>query len=82
MRFFYTTVPNQPPRLELFDASEDPDELKNVVDEHPELVERLTGLTRAYIDHSPTPPWGDAAPALEIDEIQLNQLRALGYQIP
>ncbi len=85
MRFFYTTSstsPNQPPRLELFDASEDPDELKNVANEHPELVERLSGLTRAYIDHSPAPPWGDAAPALEIDEIQLNQLRALGYQIP
>mgnify|MGYP007021920866 FL=1 len=53
-----------------------------MANEHPELVERLSGLTRAYIDHSPAPPWGDAAPALEIDEIQLNQLRALGYQIP
>jgi len=82
MRFFYTTLPNKPPRLELFDASEDPDELENVADEHPEAVERMSGLARAYIDNSPAPPWGDAAPPLEIDEIQLNQLRALGYQIP
>ena len=82
MRFSYTTVPNQPPILELFDASEDPDELENVLSKHPDEVERLRGMTRAYIDHSPDPPWGDAAPPLEIDEIQLNQLRALGYQIP
>jgi len=82
MRFSYTTVPNQPPILELFDASEDPDELKNVLSKHPEMAERLRELTRTYIDHSPDPPWGDAAPPLEIDEIQLNQLRALGYQIP
>ena len=82
MRFSYTTIQNEEPRLELFDASEDPDELENVIDEHPEVAERLSGLTRAYIDHSPEPPWGDEAPPLEIDEIQLNQLRALGYQIP
>lgn len=82
LRFFYTTMPNQPPRLELFDASVDPDELENVADERPETVDRMSGLARAYIDHSPAPPWGDAAPPLEIDEIQLNQLRALGYQIP
>ena len=42
----------------------------------------MTALAKTYIEHSPAPPWGDAAPALEIDEIQLNQLRALGYQIP
>jgi arylsulfatase A-like enzyme len=84
MRFFYThpSHPNQPPRLELFDASKDPHELENVADEHPETTERMSALARTYIDHSPDPPWGEAAPPLEIDEIQLNQLRALGYQIP
>lgn len=82
MRFFYTTNQNEPPRLELFDSSKDPDALNNVADEHPEMAERLSSLARTYLDHSPDPPWGDAAPALEIDEIQLNQLRALGYQIP
>ena len=82
MRFLYTTYPNEPPRLELFDASSDPDELENRVGEHPEIAERLGALARTYIDHSPDPPWGDEAPPLEIDEIQLNQLRALGYKIP
>ena len=28
------------------------------------------------------PPWKDAAPTLELDELQLNQLRALGYAVP
>ena len=82
MRFSYTDVGKGPPRLELFDASKDPKELQSVVREHPELAKEMTGLAKAYIDHSPDPPWGEAAPALEIDEIQLNQLRALGYQIP
>ncbi len=82
MRFVYTTIENEQPRLELFDGATDPDELENVVRDHPEEVERMSALARAYIEHSPAPPWGDAAPPLEIDEIQLNQLRALGYQIP
>ncbi len=29
-----------------------------------------------------TPPWGGETQTLEMDEIQLNQLRALGYKIP
>jgi hypothetical protein len=26
--------------------------------------------------------WEEGVPSLELDEIQLNQLRALGYQVP
>jgi arylsulfatase A-like enzyme len=81
-RFFYTSHLDGRPKLELFDSSKDPDALQNVVGEHPEAAERMRSLVRTYLDHSPDPPWGDAAPPLEIDEIQLNQLRALGYQIP
>ena len=53
-----------------------------MVGDHPEAAEQLRSLVRTYLDHSPDPPWGEAAAPLEIDEIQLNQLRALGYQIP
>ena len=28
------------------------------------------------------PPWQQSAPRLELDEMQLNQLRALGYKLP
>jgi hypothetical protein len=69
-------------REELFDSSKDPDELQNVLGKHPEVAEQMRSVVRAYLEDSPDPPWGDAAPPLEIDEIQLNQLRALGYKIP
>ena len=82
MRFSYTHFAKGQPRLELFDTSTDPAELQNVAQENPDMTKELTELAKTYIDHSPEPPWGDAAPTLEIDEIQLNQLRALGYQIP
>ncbi len=82
LRFFYTAQSEGRARLELFDSSMDPAELENVVREHPEAAERMTSLVRAYLDHSPDPPWGEEAPPLELDEIQLNQLRALGYDIP
>ena len=47
--------------------------------EHPEVAARLRGLAEDYLA-SPQ-PWGEAE-TLEVDEIQLNQLRALGYQVP
>jgi arylsulfatase A-like enzyme len=67
---------------ELFDSSRNPAELTNVLQEHPETAERLRSVASAYLEESPPPPWGDEAPPLEMDEAQLNQLRALGYAIP
>lgn len=81
-RFVYTPYSKGDLREELFDSSKDPHELKNVLREHPEVAEHLRSVVRAYLEDSPDPPWGDAAPPLEINEIQLNQLRALGYEIP
>ena len=81
-RFLYTSHVKGKPGLELFDSATDPGELENLVGENPETAEEMSSLVRTYLDHSPSPPWGDDAPPLEIDEIQLNQLRALGYQIP
>ena len=48
--------------------------------ELPEDLERLRQRARAYLEDSKT-AWPEAE-SLEIDEMQLNQLRALGYQIP
>lgn len=64
---------------ELFDAATDPAELKNVASQHPELVERLRAVAEAQLELKPT--WGEA-PKREIGELELNQLRALGYAIP
>jgi arylsulfatase A-like enzyme len=67
-------------REELFDANTDTAEGKNVIEAHPEVAERMREATRSYLET--TPPWSAPAPDLELDEIQLNQLRALGYQVP
>jgi arylsulfatase A-like enzyme len=65
---------------ELFDAKSDPRELQSVLAQRPEDAERLRELAKQYLE---TPPvWDAKPPTLELDEIQLNQLRALGYALP
>ncbi len=66
---------------ELFDASVDPAELRNLAAERTEDLERLREIGTNYLESGGT-PWGDDAEQLEMDEMQLNQLRALGYAIP
>jgi len=69
-----------PERTELYDKSVDPREQRNIVGEQPEVTERLKERAIGYLK-SPPPPWGADAPSVEIDEMQLNQLRALGYGV-
>jgi hypothetical protein len=69
-----------PERTELYDKSTDPREQRNVVRQQPEISERLKELAVGYLK-SPPPPWGEDTPSVEIDEMQLNQLRALGYGV-
>jgi arylsulfatase A-like enzyme len=64
---------------ELFDTRRDPGELEDRAGADPETVARLRGLADAYLETQP--PWGDA-PTREIGELELNQLRALGYAVP
>ncbi|MEE2672601.1 MAG: sulfatase [Myxococcota bacterium] len=66
-------------REELFHSDADPLELEDVAAENPETLERLRGLMETYL--AAQPDW-EAGPDLEIDEVQLNQLRALGYKLP
>jgi hypothetical protein len=64
---------------QLFDARTDPSELTDIMLDQPEVATRLAKLASDYLKQKP--PWKDAAPNLEMDEMQLNQLRALGYKI-
>jgi arylsulfatase A-like enzyme len=64
---------------QLFDARLDPLELEDRADTEPAELERLRAVADAYLEESP--PWG-AAPTRDIDELELNQLRALGYALP
>ena len=64
---------------QLFDASADPDELRDRAAQDPEALSRLRSAADTYLEG--TPVWGES-PRREIDELELNQLRALGYAIP
>ena len=63
---------------QLFDNRDDPGELTEI--DQPEVMTRLRKLAIDYMQQRPT--WKDDAPDLELDEMQLNQLRALGYKLP
>jgi arylsulfatase len=66
------------PLEQLFDRRDDPAELHDRAEGEPETVERLRGVADRYLASKPS--WGDA-PTRELDELELNQLRALGYVI-
>jgi len=76
----YVRETNRGQRFErLFDSASDPPELHDRAAEDPESLARLRGIADAYLEI--VPPWGDA-PEREIGELELNQLRALGYAVP
>ena len=64
---------------ELFDRRGDRFETRNVLAEQPEVADRLRAEVEHYLES--TPPWEDV-PTVEIDEMEANQLRALGYAVP
>jgi len=78
-RYMQRKNPDGSLKEELFNARVDSSELIDLTGEEKETTERLRNLAEGYMEKAP--PW-DAPAALEIDEIHLNQLRALGYSIP
>jgi hypothetical protein len=67
------------PEFELFNHREDPLNFKNVVAEHPEIVEKLKAelaTWREMVEKAKLPE-GDSTQGLPPDEI--NRLRTLGY---
>ena len=78
LRYVMLEQPGQ--RVEqLFDAEGDDRELEDRAAARPADVERLRAIADRYLD---TPPRFGPAPRLQLDELELNQLRALGYEIP
>jgi arylsulfatase A-like enzyme len=66
-------------REELFDFARDPRERENQLEAQPEVAKRLREDADLYLASKPT--WNQG-PKLGLDELQLNQLRALGYSVP
>jgi arylsulfatase A-like enzyme len=64
---------------QLFDHVDDPAELRDRSKDQSEALERLRAVAEQSLGQEPE--WGDS-PTRELDEIELNHLRALGYAIP
>jgi arylsulfatase A-like enzyme len=64
---------------ELYDLARDPREQRNLRADRPDDIARLRAVAEAHLEEKP--PWG-TAPQLELDEMELNNLRALGYKLP
>jgi arylsulfatase A-like enzyme len=67
------------PTEQLFDSEGDPTERVNHSQSDPEELARLRAMGESYLELAP--PWGDA-PTRDLNEMELNQLRALGYALP
>jgi len=64
---------------ELYDRSVDRMDQQDIGDSKPEERDRLMALAEDYLQRAPA-SWG-SAPEVELDESQLEQLRALGYSV-
>jgi arylsulfatase A-like enzyme len=71
---------DEPGKIELFDRVADPLEKTNLAQTHPEETAKLRELIDGYVAKSDS-PWGVEPAEVELDEMRLNQLRALGYVI-
>jgi arylsulfatase A-like enzyme len=79
-RFVRTRGP-QATLEQLFDARADAGEREDRIAAEPQVAERLRALADAELAREPA-PFAAAPQTLELDELQLGQLRALGYAVP
>ena len=69
-----------PERAELYDKTLDPREQRDLVDANPQVAAQLAAIADTHLENR-EPPWGSEAPTIELDEQQLEHLRALGYGV-
>jgi arylsulfatase A-like enzyme len=74
-------TPQDPTIESLFDSEADPLEQSNILADEPDTAAELRQLAEQYLESSPA-PWGTGATRVELDEMEANQLRALGYAVP
>ncbi len=70
----------RPAQSRLFDLTADPGEKTNVYDPEDPEAQRLVEVARKYYEEAES-PWGVTPEQVELDELRLNQLRALGYMV-
>ena len=70
-----------PLQILLFDTEADPGELTDLFEPGAADAKRLADIAREHYESSQN-AWGVQAREVELDEMRLNQLRALGYALP
>ncbi len=70
----------KPGQVELYDLAADPRETTNLAGERAADRDRLTEVAKSHVAGAAI-PWGKAPGEVELDELRLNQLRALGYVV-
>ncbi|MCA9504151.1 MAG: sulfatase [Myxococcales bacterium] len=73
-RLFY-----YPGRTDLYDRERDPAERANLAERDPETAAALRQTVEDYLASEPV--WSGGVPQVELDDMQLGQLRALGYVV-
>ncbi|MEE8163983.1 MAG: sulfatase-like hydrolase/transferase, partial [Myxococcota bacterium] len=71
---------DHPNSVAFYDWSSDPGEAMNRAAENPPELKPMLEWVDRYLKDS-EPPWGVESPTIEIDELRLHQLRALGYRV-
>lgn len=79
-RLVYSREENGSELIQLYDRNADPRELRDVAEDHPEASQTMSAELKRYEVSAPA-PWAIDAKSVELDQMQLNQLRALGYSI-
>ena len=78
-RIWNTYIPDDRPEYELFDHVNDPINMTNVADQHPEVVERLATYLKNWQEAALAAKLETEAAAEEMSPEELEKLRALGY---
>lgn len=78
MRMFFPV--KQPADAELYDQVNDRLEQTNLAEERPEELATYRTLAEGYLA-ADEPPWGTSPGIVELDELELHQLKALGYRM-
>jgi arylsulfatase A-like enzyme len=71
---------NDPSKAELYDLAADPGEKQNLAETRTADRDRLAAMVKGHMEGASI-PWGQAPAEVELDEMRLNQLRALGYMV-
>jgi arylsulfatase A-like enzyme len=71
---------NKPEMAELYDLAADPGERENLATARAEDRDRLAAAIEGHMDGAAI-PWGQEPAEVQLDELRLNQLRALGYVV-